>query len=248
MGEQPPGCQGSGSIVTLTLLPAQAAYAVGQQVRFLVVLENPALQNNGLANCNISKASVSFTRPDGMVVQVVNNQTLAAGANAIVCPGDPGCASPSSSFDYVIREDDLHLINPAACPAAPGSIPAFTASVYRQCTVESGIFGTGFNESICYNSAVTKSCITGTATFTNSGGQDPEIKFTGSIVNCSQTPGFLGGLQGVAIYQVANGTTNTVMTGISLTNGEAIAFNGSFTSTSTKLICTGELFHLCIGF
>src|SRR5690348_15673513 len=109
--EQPPGCQTSGSFVTITVLPAQAAYAIGQQVRYVVTMENPTLNGAGLANCNISNVFMTLTLPNNTVVPVLTNQNLAAGGNAIVCPGDAACLSPSNSFNYIISASDIRSID-----------------------------------------------------------------------------------------------------------------------------------------
>jgi hypothetical protein len=228
--EQPPGCQTSGSFVTITVLPSQPAYAVGQQVRYVVTMENPTLNGAGLANCNISNVSMTLTLPNNVVVPVLTNQNLAAGANAIVCPGDPACLSPSNAFNYIISQADVRSIDVNTCPATSGTTRAFTAVVHREGTVALGTFGAGLNDNKCANAPVVQPCLTCTKTCVNATGPNGSITFSGSVINCDTNAGFLGTLQGVNIVDVVNGVTNVIASNISLTNGQVFPFSGSYTN------------------
>jgi hypothetical protein len=229
--EQPPGCQTSGSFITITVLPTQAAYDVGQQIRYVVTMENPTLSGAGLPNCNISNVSMTLTKPDGTVIPVLTNQNQAAGANAIVCPGDAACLSPSNSFNYVIRAQDIRALNVNNCPATSGTTLAITATLNRTGIVALGTFGAGLNDNKCANNPVVAPCLTCTKTCVN-GGPNGVITFSGSVVNCDTNAGFLGALQGVTIVDVVNGVTNTIASGITLTNGQSFPFSGSITNAN----------------
>jgi hypothetical protein len=126
--EEPPGCPNERFLrLLLPCFRSSRAYAVGQEIRFVVTLENPTFNGAGLANCNISNIWMILTKPDSSVIPIVTNQNLVAGGGAIVCPGDPACLSPSNSFNYTIRQEDLTNINVSVC----STITWLDSSLYR---------------------------------------------------------------------------------------------------------------------
>ena len=129
------GLGGDGVGLSVAVVVNQAIVGAGQVVEYRVLVSNQALDGQNDAACEVAEAQVRLRLPNGIVLTVITNATLVAGAPSIICPGDRRCqitnVGPTGfGYPYVVQLADVTNIDFAAeCPFPSGTTPALVAAI-----------------------------------------------------------------------------------------------------------------------